>query len=127
MQLGNEVHHRQGLYGLDNITVGWVKTHVGIEGNERANEMAKIGAAKEGRNHVTEGGLLQWEKGRRRDNRMKAGYLDAMKCDKYTTWTYTKLKSNRGNLSSFFFFFFFISILAYGLYHGESPWLRKAT
>ena len=28
---------------------------------------------------------------------------------------------------AFFFFFFFISILAYGLYHGESPWLRKAT
>ena len=24
-------------------------------------------------------------------------------------------------------FFFFKSILAYGLYHGESPWLRKAT
>ena len=30
-------------------------------------------------------------------------------------------------VDGFFFFFFFISILAYGLYHGESPWLRKAT
>ena len=27
----------------------------------------------------------------------------------------------------FFFFFFLKSILAYGLDHGESPWLRKAT
>ena len=57
VQLGNEIGNRQSLHGPDNVTVGWVKAHVGIEGNERADEMAKMGAAKEGRNHVTEGGL----------------------------------------------------------------------
>ena len=55
--LGQQIPRRQDLYGLDNVAVGWVKAHVGIEGNERADEMAKMGAAKEGRDHVTEGGL----------------------------------------------------------------------
>ena len=55
--LGQQIRNRQDLYGQDNVAVGWVKAHVGIEGNERADEMAKMGAAKEGRDHVTEGGL----------------------------------------------------------------------
>ena len=53
VQRGNEIRNRQSLYGPHNVTVGWVKAHVGIEGNERADELAKMGAAKEGRNHVT--------------------------------------------------------------------------
>ena len=31
---------------------------MGIDGNERADEMAKMGAAKEGRDHVTGGGTM---------------------------------------------------------------------
>ena len=99
-QLGNEIRSRQSLYGPDNVTVGWVKAHVCIEGNERADEMAKMGAAKEGRNHVTEGGLRQWEKARRRDNRVKNGHLDATKWDRHTASTYTQLRTKRGNLAS---------------------------
>ena len=99
-QLGKEIRNRQNLYGPDNVTVGWVKAHVGIEGNERADEMAKMGAAKEGRNYVTEGALRQWEKARTRDNRAKSGHLDAMKCDRHTASTYTQLRTNRGNLAS---------------------------
>ena len=57
VQLGNDIRNRQDLYGPDNVTVGWVKAHAGIEGNDRADQMAKMGAAKEGRNHVIEGGL----------------------------------------------------------------------
>ena len=54
---------------------------MGIEGNERADEIAKMGAAKEGRDHVTEGDLRQWEKARRRENRVRMGHLDATKWD----------------------------------------------
>ena len=100
VQLGNEIHNRQSLYGPDNVTVGWVKAHVGIEGNERADEMPNMGLAKEGRNHVTEGGLWQWEKARRRDNRVKGGHLDATKWDRHTASTYTQLRTNRGKLAS---------------------------
>ena len=100
MQLGNEIRNRQGLYGLDNVPVGWVKADVGIKGNERAEEMAKVGAAKEGRNRVTEGGPRQWEKARRRDNRVKGGHLDATKWDRQAASTYTQLRTNSGNLAS---------------------------
>ena len=62
--------------------------------------MAKVGAAKEGRNHATEGGLRQWEKARRRDNGVKGGHLDATKWDRHTASIYTQLRTNRGNLAS---------------------------
>ena len=89
VQLGNEIRSQQNLYGPDNVMVGWVNAHVGIVGNERADEMAKIGAAKEGRNYDIQGGLRQWEKARRRDNRVKGGHLDATKWDRHTASTYT--------------------------------------
>ena len=98
--LGQQLRRRQDLYGQDNVAVGWVKAHVGIEGNERADEMAKMGAAKEGRDHVTEGGLRQWEKARGRENRVRIGHLDATKWDRHTASTYMQLRTNRGNLAS---------------------------
>ena len=93
--LGRQIRNRQDLYGQDNVAVGWVKAHVGIEGNERADEMAKMGVAKEGRNNVTEGGLRQWKKEKRRENRARSGHLDATKWDRHTATTYTQLRTNR--------------------------------
>ena len=47
--LGQQIRYRQDLYGQNNVAVGWVKAHVGIAGNERADQMVKMRAAKEGR------------------------------------------------------------------------------
>ena len=98
--LGQQIRNRQDLYGQDNVAVGCVKAHVGIEGNERVDEMANIGVAKEGREHVPEGGLRQWEKAKRRENRVRVGHLDATKWDRHTASMYTQLRTNRGNLAS---------------------------
>ena len=70
-----------------------------IAGKKRADEMAKMGAAKEGRDHVTEGRLRQWEKAKRRESRVRVGHLYATKCDRRTASTYTQLRTNRGNLA----------------------------
>ena len=98
--LGQQIRDRQDLYRQDNVAVGWVKAHVGIEGNERVDEMAKMCAATEGRDHVTEAGLRQWEKAKRRENRARVGHLDATKWDRHTASTYKQLRTNRGNLAS---------------------------
>lgn len=62
--------------------------------------MAKVGAAKEERNHETEGGLRQWEKAKRRDNRVRVGYLKATKSDRHTASIYTQFSTNRSKLAS---------------------------
>ena len=66
---------------------------MGIEGNERADEMAKMGAAKEGRDHITEGGLRQWEKAKRLENRVRVGHLDATKWDRHNASMCTQLST----------------------------------
>ena len=45
--LGNEISKRQGLYGSGNVKIRWVKSHIGIAGNEEADAMAKMGAEKD--------------------------------------------------------------------------------
>ena len=43
-ELVNEIKRGQGVEGGYTVRLGWVKAHVGIEGNERADQMAKQGA-----------------------------------------------------------------------------------
>ena len=44
------------------VKFAWVKSHCGIQGNEKADEQAKKGTHPRGASTLTEGGLRQWEK-----------------------------------------------------------------
>ena len=98
-QLSAAISNWQVQHGPDNVAIGWVKSHIGIEGNERADEMAKMGSEKEGRDTATEGGLRQWEKERRRQVRVRKGYIDITKWHRGAASTYAQLRTNRGNLA----------------------------
>lgn len=63
----SEVRRRQEVLGEGAVKLGWVKAHVGIPGNERADALAKEGAEKMESDElqITEGGLRQeWRRGR---------------------------------------------------------------
>ena len=62
--------------------------------------MAKIGYKEEGRNIATEGGLRQWEKERRRQIRVRKGFIDITKWHRNAASTYAQLRTNRRNIAS---------------------------
>jgi len=96
--LGTEIHTRNSLYGSNNVQIAWVKSHIGIPGNEEADEMARAGAAKDSGGEITEGGIKQRQKEVRKANRTKEGYRCVTDWDRKTATTYTHLRTNRGNL-----------------------------
>ena len=99
-QLSTTIFSWQTHYGSDNVAFRWVKSHIGIDENEKADKMAKMGSEKEGRERVTEGVLRQWEKDRRRQVRVRKGFIDITKWHKNAPSTYTQLRMNRRNLTS---------------------------
>ena len=101
--LGNEINKRQALYGRGNVKIGWVKSHIGIAGNEEADAMAKMGAEKESGGEITEGGIRQRQKEIRKRTRESPEFLCIAKWDRKSATTYTHLRCNKGNLQSWRF------------------------
>jgi len=63
------VRNRQDRMGPGAVRLGWVKSHIGTHGNEKADEQAKLGAQElyPDLPYITEGGLKQeWKKRRER-------------------------------------------------------------
>lgn len=46
-----ELRNRQERLGRDAVRLGWVKAHIGIPGNERADQLAEEGAEDGPRHH----------------------------------------------------------------------------
>ena len=88
------------------VCLGWVKSHIRVEGNKAADENAKKAAEGQrddhGRNKdttlVTEGGVRQKVSAQRREERQQAGWglgMVARWGRRATTW-YTYLRTDRG-------------------------------
>jgi len=67
-----EVRKRQKNLGPDAVRFAWVKTHVGTQGNEKADQMAKSGAELGMEKVITERSLSQeWKRRRAEERKVK--------------------------------------------------------
>ena len=97
------VKEREGENGKGAVAIGWVKSHIGIHGNEMADGMAKKGAKKGAEIlQVTEGGIRQKVKGWRKEERQVVGYGKgkAVSWDRRQMTTYSHLRTNKKALQS---------------------------
>ncbi|KAF8416447.1 hypothetical protein EV426DRAFT_686075 [Tirmania nivea] len=83
------------------IHFGWVKSHIGIEGNERADTLAKAGAQKRGVHIITEGGIRQWYKEMCRRERKVFGYGlgRVVRWNRRAVVNYSRCRSGKGDFA----------------------------
>lgn len=95
------IRERKEELGEDAVVLTWVKAHVGIKGNEGADQVAKIGTLQRPSHPViTEGGLSQWWKAERK----KEGEVGGTGKGRVVRWeskamrSYTQCRTGKGNL-----------------------------
>ena len=90
---------RRGLLGLS-TRFGWVKAHTGIDGNERADLMAKAGCRESLLPQVTEGGVRAYWKDVRSGERAQRGLGSGrvVRWDRRAVLRYTHLQVGKGDV-----------------------------
>ena len=97
----NEIGKRKKELGEDAVELGWVKAHVWIYGNEKADGLAKKGAEKTpNKTWITEGGLKQaWVKKRNAERCVKGtGMGRVLKWNRKALLNYTQCRTGKGRL-----------------------------
>ncbi|KAI4086015.1 MAG: hypothetical protein L6R37_008452, partial [Teloschistes peruensis] len=84
--------------GNRTVKIVWGKAHIGIEGNERADEAAKEGTTQPEVRIITSGGLRQWDNALRKEERggTDLGKRRIMDLSRKTVTNYTRCRTNRG-------------------------------
>ena len=90
-------------YGEGSAILGWVKAHVGISGNERADWQAKLAAEGRDGAAVTEGGIRAGCKEKRWQERVVRGFGSG-RVVRWTSWyaitAFSQPRTNKGMLAS---------------------------
>ena len=88
--------------GPNGVSLGWVKSHIGIKGNEEADKAAKLGADEEDPTFpvITEEGLKEsWKKVRREERCVKGTEEErVVKWERKGRVSYVHCRTNKGNL-----------------------------
>ena len=90
-------------HGGGSAVLAWVKAHVGISGNERANGQAKLAAEGRDGTTVTEGEIRAECKKRRRQERVVRGFGSGRVVrwsSRYAITAFSQLRMNKGLLAS---------------------------
>ena len=95
------INERQSIMGPQAVALGWVKAHIGITGNEKADEEAKRASSlMPEMEHITEGGIKQWWRRSRTRERKKEDTVQgrAIKWNRTALRNYTHCRTGKGRL-----------------------------
>ena len=94
-----EKQQREG--GIEQpVMLAWIKAHIGINGNERADKMAKEASMHQSGNKVTEGGIKAvWQEMRRNERRVEGfGKGRIIGWNRTSVTAYSHMRTGKGRL-----------------------------
>ena len=98
------IEEEKNAIGPNAVSLRWVKSHIGIKGNEEADKRAKLGADIEDPTFsvISEGGLKEvWKQMRKEERWVKGtGEGKVVKWERKASVSYVHCRTNKGNFQS---------------------------